>query len=182
MKLIFLTLMALISISCGKNEFGDLIKKNEDDPRKFNKTNPIFTPYVQKFVNKHIDIKGEPIQTSHIPINFDNLESTQIGVCYWWDDGKREILIDSSEWAVMNECDKYLLIAHELGHCSSLNRKHYDKTYKETPLSVMNTYHIGGDEYCKLEAEYDEELHSRNTSLLRDALDLLFPDNEEGLI
>ena len=164
MKLLSLLFITVILSSCGMRDLSDLIHKREEDPRRFDKTNPIFDEFVINFKNHYEDIHRKSIRTSHIPINFGNHSGNVLGICYSWSGGKREIIIDKEKWDNMNYCEKDVLIAHELGHCTGLDRGHNNKTVNGQKVSIMHEYILKGSTYCKYEDAYHEELHTGDDS------------------
>lgn len=97
--------------------------------------------YVQRF-EEVTGVKGQ------ITINFSTLPDQILGVCYKYDDGKRDVEIDLSYWKEIDDLTKEEIVFHELGHCV-LNRDH-DETLIETskysqriPNSIMYPYAFG---------------------------------------
>ena len=168
-SILTLALISTLFVSCGKDPFSDLIHRKETDPRMFDKTNPVFDSYAVEFQKKHEDVMRKEIRISHIPINFADTEKdgdeNTIGICYSWSSGKREIIINQHWWATASECDRQVLINHELGHCA-LNRGHKDSRDGNLKLSQMNSWHLSGRTYCDLESGYDFELFTHDHSEL----------------
>lgn len=170
MKSLFLLLSLIILTSCGNgSQWTDLvIQKKDSDPRQFTKTNPILADYKNEFIKKHEYTLKKRKHIDHIPVNFGNtagLGATTIGVCYSWPGGKREIIINQEWWNSASDCDRQVLINHELGHCA-LNRPHKNLQYNGYKMSLMNAIHLGGDNYCNNETAYDHELFTHDHSHL----------------
>jgi len=174
MRIFTILLFAIIFTSCGKLPMGDaIIYKKPSDPRQFTTTNPELVSYGEEFQRRFADERRMSIGISHIPMNFGNTTegtNTYIGVCYSWSDGRREIIINENWWARASECSKQGVINHELGHCA-LNRDHKDEEHLGRPLSLMNTYAISGETFCKFEGDYYKELFTYNHSDLVASMD-----------
>lgn len=113
-------------------------------------------PEFDYYVEKYRELKKDALNKSmkkNITIYFYSLGDSTIGVCQWYSDGSREILIDPNFWysPSTTEKDREVLMYHELGHCD-LDRDHID------PSSIMEEYHIGGGEYEDHEEYYKSEL------------------------
>ena len=134
-SILTLALISTLFVSCGKDPFSDLIHRKETDPRMFDKTNPVFDSYAVEFQKKHEDVM------------------------------RKEIRINQHWWATASECDRKVLINHELGHCA-LNRGHKDSRDGNLKLSQMNSWHLSGRTYCDLESGYDFELFTHDHSEL----------------
>ena len=157
MKIILLSL-SLIFTSCGKDLLGDDFIYDPESRRKFDKTNPELESYVTYVQNKVQDYRRQSINLKSIPVNFSNFDGNTIGVCRSYGSGVKEILIDERWWSFATECDKYVLILHEFGHCF-WNRPHTNETKDNGyPSSIMNSSHIGGGTYCRNESYYLQEL------------------------
>lgn len=103
------------------------------DPRTISGTDPVF----QKYVDYYVSIKRSGLHT-YIPIQFQDLDGTTVGLCTRWSSGERQITIDPYYWNnALDEGEKYEVIAHELGHCD-LNRDHVEHKYPAT--SIMDPY------------------------------------------
>lgn len=99
-------------------------------------TDAIFIPYIQEFESY------AGINTSSVPIGFDDLPNNWAGVCYRSRSGgvtlHAYIKIDRVKWSRTSDLQKYNLIFHELGHCV-LNRKHvHTEAPRFCPASFMH--------------------------------------------
>jgi len=125
--------------ACGKFEA-------PKDPRTIHGVNPIFVPYI----NKYLDYKGSPLHID-IPMQFTDLRGDTVGLCTRWSIGWRQIQIDQAFWEYASEGEKFGLVSHEFGHCD-LNRNHVlTETSYGWPTSIMypfvfdvNMYNIVG--------------------------------------
>ena len=173
MKTILIIFTLILVTSCGKmlEPFDKIIHKKESDPRQFTKSNPIFSNHIFEFEKKFYYSKNKNIRVRNIPINFGNTNddgnSNTIGICYSWSNGDREIIINKEWWDKNNDCNRQVLINHELGHCA-LGRDHKNEKLNGLKLSLMNKYHLDGDFYCENEDEYDHELFTHDHSLLEE--------------
>jgi hypothetical protein len=108
-------------------------------------TDPYFDDYVSEFIDycRYYTNTDCEVTTT---INFvDTLEHDRaIAMCYDWanDNITNEVLVKKSTWGRLNEQQRRVVIAHELGHCE-LHRGHKETLYaiagRELALSVM--YH-----------------------------------------
>lgn len=115
-------------------------------------TDPYFDDYISEFedyCNYYTNQDCEVTTTINFVDTFKN--SNALARCYNWENANitNEVLVKLSTWRDLDEVQRRVLIAHELGHCE-LNRGHNDAVYevegKHIPLSVMNTYLIYIDE------------------------------------
>ena len=164
--LIYLSLLSLLS--CGLKE--------DDSPistRPRNGTGIDFASAIATFESKNEAILGTTVDVSYIAINFGDTSpygSNVVGVCIIYGDGSREILIKQSFWDAVSDTYRYVLMAHELGHCH-FNYGHRDTTLGGYPLSIMSSYLISDSHYSANENEYDEELALNDNTTLLAALD-----------
>ena len=169
-----ITLFFFVSLlSCGLKDLGD--KPVSTRPR--NDTGIDFASAIATFETKNEAILGGNVDVSYIAINFGDTKAygaSVVGVCLIYGDGSREILIDRNFWDAVNDTYRYVLMAHELGHCH-FNYGHRDTTLGGHPLSIMASYLISDLYYAANPNEYDEELALNNNTSLLAALD---PDSD----
>lgn len=157
-------LILLLLISCGKQYIPDM--DSAYGPRQFDTTDEVFNQYIQSFSDDHY--KGTGVHpTVDTVINFGETRDITIAVCYV---NRNEVIVNKKRWDNMTDCDRELVIKHELGHCILGILGHRDDEHNEIPVSIMNTYHIGGTLYCDMQSGYDEELFNNNTD---DIIELL---------
>lgn len=160
----YLTFLILVGCSDGGQEVSDFIFKAKlpgEDPTLSNRLPVVIDDEFKPFVGTFEGITNTKVA---IRIQFDKLESaTQIGVCFSWTDGNREVYIDRATWPTLSTLGKEQLILHELGHCI-LNRPHLEELvniggYKKIPKSIMHPYHFGNNLfYDKNHSYYTNEL------------------------
>lgn len=149
-------ILLLIFVSCGKLYDIDEMKSAK---RKYNTSNPEFNSYKQLFEKIHLEETGKEINIDSLPINFEPLKGTVVGVCFYIPSGN-EIFIDPVYWNNVNENKKRILILHELGHCV-LNRRHKNDRHNGVHLSLMNETVINGSDYNEYYDFYHTELLTR---------------------
>lgn len=104
----------------------------------------------------------------NIDVIFNSLESTTIGVCYWYEEDNKKVgvrvEIDPEFWFESVEAAREELLFHELGHCI-LGRDH-DTTllYGAMPKSVMYPY-VFSTTYLVFRDYYVKELKDPETQL-----------------
>jgi len=137
----------LISIACAAMLLSSCISCSKFKTVEIKPIDTEFQPLVNEYKKLKIERTGVDIKNS-ITILFHTLPTPIIGICYWLSDGSREIFIDPKFWysQTTSDLDRKILLFHELGHCD-LNREHSD------PLSIMESYHIGGYRFS-LDAHY----------------------------
>lgn len=145
----YLLLIVISVTSCG-SEYKDHIFVQDRNNHKSISVNDEFKPYVEKFKELYS-------LNFHIRVEFEDLEKTYVGMCYYWDDGHREIGIDQDRWQRLSADEREVLIFHELGHCI-LNRDHVEELghvgkYENAPKSIMHPY-IFSDPYYALNRQY----------------------------
>lgn len=136
--------------SCGYAS--DYITNATGREPRFDRVDPQFAPYVAEF-NKAC---GVPVGIT-IPMGFAKLGNAA-GECIEWRVGTRdyeEIAIDPRSWEQMNEAQRWMLVAHELGHCL-LNRNHDDSYIRPGyPTSVMiSSVPINADSLLRAHKQY----------------------------
>lgn len=110
---------------------------------------PQLISYVERFVNE--------AQSRDVKINTDKLEislvdkiedvepkgkGTPIGVCYrYGNSDKTKIELLKTAWKEFDETERWILVAHEMGHCQ-LNLEHRDDGWH-----IMNTYLLDARQY-----------------------------------
>lgn len=157
-----LTILILLT-SCGRVKPKDYVITPKSN-KKFTISNEIFIPYYNTYE------KETNVNPFHVTINFSNLNDNIAGVCYSWNNGDKEILIDIEYWNSYDELQREILIFHELGHCI-LNRKHKTDNYKGYALSIMNPYVIYRDNYELYRNEYIIELLTHDHTDLIKSID-----------
>ena len=70
----------------------------------------------------------------------------------------------------MDYCERDVLISHELGHCTGLDRGHNNKTVNGKKVSIMHEFILKGSRYCNYEKAYQEELHTNDDSWITSIL------------
>lgn len=94
-----------------------------------------------------------------------------LGVCYTYNiPYMRYVEINSESWEILSDVERKCLILHELSHCVG-NRDHTEDMYRGYPVSMMNPYLLSPTLYAKLMNEYDYELVTQDTSMVRAGID-----------
>jgi hypothetical protein len=124
-------LIAILLVGCGKEK--------SDQHEVY--VDSALIDYIQDFEREM------EVSAGHVSAKFADLDDPNIGMCYSWSDGRREIVIDTAAWKDMSGLGKEQLMYHELGHCA-LDLDHNDSTVI-TPGgntiygSIMNHYWFG---------------------------------------
>ncbi len=134
------------------------------ESRHFQKSNPIFDEYIEKFeAHGRTYLKDANFKVGNIPINFlDPKETSVQGICTQYSDGSKEIIIRKEWWEQVSKKYHESLIFHELGHCR-LARDHRDEEYEDADksaykLSLMNGILVVPGVFEKSEEVYLREL------------------------
>ena len=85
-----------------------------------------------------------------ISAKFSEIEGDAVGQCLTFDQGSREIVIDTEFWQSSNTISREFLVFHELGHCV-LGRAHLDASAGNGICSSMMT---SGEGTCR--ANYNQ--------------------------
>lgn len=108
--------------------------------------------------------------------NAANTPNTMAGICLEYEDGQKEILIDTEAWnnTITNYERQKVLIWHELGHCVLL-RAHKDSKHRGYNLSLMNSILISRTDYLRFENAtygdvYAEELFTHSHAELMNSI------------
>lgn len=203
-QLILLLVLAMIATSCGKGQGSDSSDIDRPVTPKFSplyvSSDSTFDPFVSEFLTHYLLFNSSNF-TGDLPnINFHDLSTldfvemgatdlsshffnaantsnTMAGICLEYENGDKEILIDTEAWnnTVTNYERQKVLIWHELGHCVLL-RSHKDTKYRGYNLSLMNSILISRNDYVRFENTtygevYAKELFTHNHSDLSGAID-----------
>lgn len=193
-KILSLLIFSLLIVGCGKG--GQSTKysppKSPEYSPLFIDTDPEFNLFIMEFSHQYSLNNGSPFSGEMPAINFYDLDelpylsnlainiskhfnhsgSTMAGVCLSYPNGKREILIDTQIWDLIDQgvgcfgnCfeRKQALIFHELGHCV-LDRDHKDDKHEGYNLSIMNSVLIRQNDVVRWESDYFQELFTNNHS------------------
>jgi hypothetical protein len=167
LPLIVLSLIAILSTSCGMPIIGKHVQKKSGTSRLFSSTDSTFSPYVAQFESYAKSVTGNSgFSVGDVLINFGDPEvNTFQGVCYIYSNDLREIIIRKQWWDTAADSDRESLIFHELGHCK-LDRDHDDEVNviggKSVKLSMMNSIIVLGNDYANHRPGYLDELFNRN--------------------
>jgi hypothetical protein len=146
-KLIASSLLILSLVSCGKNENHNTINKSYQNDKHFI-DNELSIDY-----HKAVSDIGQPIHnkaTLRYMTNQEQLDNPdKLGVCFY---NKRTVVIFKSKWDKLNQWERWILIAHELGHCAYgvtihndngmhvMNTKSFPVQSEETYKKLINTF------------------------------------------
>ena len=121
------------------------------DPGVISGIDPAFNSYYAAFDT----VYGTKVS---IAIGFAALPQPIAGQCMKYGDGWRQIEIDPTYWASVDDDTRMVLVFHELGHCV-FNRLHnWDTMSDGCPLSIMQTDNFGDPCYAMHQADYLAEL------------------------
>lgn len=149
-------LVCFLLVGCGLPKLSDVID-NGDKPYKVRKTDPSFYEYIERF-ERDFNL------TVKVPVVFKALEDKYAGVCLKWQDGYREININTTYWNQYTEYQKEQLIYHELGHCV-VDLKHDDDVLNGCPKSIMRSFMFSTFEidrcYDPFRTDYIVEMYNK---------------------
>lgn len=111
MKKTIIFLLFLTMQSCSGMTFPRFTPKQKGVDKEFE-------PFIQEYKNV-IGLHAHSDRFKKLNMNFANLESPTIGMCWWTMDGQYEIEIDRNYWygTYYTYIDKQFTIYHELEHC-----------------------------------------------------------------
>lgn len=116
-----------------------------------------FNPYIKKFQDDYRRVTGKTIEVT-TPIMFWWVKHS-MGVNAYCELNQRYIIVDKPMWDGMDETEREMVIYHELGHCTSLNRMHDDTRLPSgIKKSLMHTYMFHKDIYRANREHYLKEL------------------------
>ena len=125
---------------------------------------PEFTPYVEAF-EQAATSQGVVVETTDIEMTFTDASLEAPGaetkailaICEHIGGAKR-ISVNRAKWDKLDEERKEALVAHEIGHCSDLNRHHDDSMEDGEPVSIMHPKLLKSEVYKKNKDKYMKEL------------------------
>lgn len=110
---------------------------------KYHEINGLFYPYVEQWMDL---AKDHGLSFKHtVNIGFTNIEDKAVGLTRF-EDGFREIDVDSTYWNFSTESQKTVLIWHELthAHCDRLHDYGKNKPYGDDVDLAMKKQKAGG--------------------------------------
>lgn len=137
-------LLLLLLISCGNEE-------QQTNSHNQSNGDPAFDPYIGQVISDHRRFGGVP--PNGFTVRFNTF--VDIGRC---DHNSKVIDIHPGQWAYASEVKRYLIIAHEYGHCY-LNRSHVAIYRDHVPMSIMDRNIINETVFLRNQAYYLEELY-----------------------
>lgn len=150
MNMLIILSTLILFTSCGKL-IPDFLNEQEGG-RKYNSTNSDFKSYVSRFERFY------GLAISDIPINYENLPSSTLGLAISYTDGTKEIHINVGLWKHLSEGQREQVIWHELGH-AELNRDHLDGM---TDLDGQSCYKSIMNAYAPNDYEIDKCYHPKH--------------------
>jgi len=137
MKTIFISLIILVNVSCGK-VLRDVFNIGDNTPITTYTTDPEFYSYIDNF-NSDFSLNTK------VAISFGDIDpysETAVGACFKRKAGNY-IFIRKETWESYNDYQKEVLIYHELGHCE-LNLGHVEGQFNlgviPCPNSIMRSH------------------------------------------
>lgn len=169
-KLITLTALALLFVSCGAN-LGKHTKESTGT-RMFATTDSVFSSYIKKFEEEGRKHYGNDFSVGDIPVNFGETDNESYdGVCIKYTNGTKEIIIKKEWWDNRGETSKEMMIFHELGHCR-LDKDHDNETVTMennavVKMSLMNEVLPSTYSYVQYKAGYLADLFQSTKEVLK---------------
>lgn len=116
---VLITVLALLAACGGPPSYYDALMGNIVVDAEL-------APYLAMFREEGLK-RGHDIQVSHISANFTtNLakpnetdNTVQVGVCYSFSNGVRQIWIDKNRWDTYSDFKREALMMHETAHCAT---------------------------------------------------------------
>lgn len=119
---------------------------------------PIVQPYFDRFT------QNIGVSSNGISGYFTKLTAPIVGQCVVYSTGEKDIQIDPTFWANIDDDEREQLIFHELGHCSLMMQHIMTTTTLNNdvcPTSIMYAYVFGNTQcYTNNKAYYYAELAS----------------------
>lgn len=177
---------------CG-NDYSDVMSRITPNHRHHLYDGRGVEPEIKPFIADFPGYTGMPIVFVDSLARYEEDDSSRIvGMCYFWQDGFREIAIEREFWFSVSDRRKKALIWHELGHCSWNIRGHDDSVTEiaikedyapKIPLhnSIMAT-HVWSDAMIRQSCEYNYNIDILTIHFCEDIEDLSDDPTPEEII